>query len=216
MAKDIYVEEGRKMKAVDQMDQISSLELMKPMIDQETGELIYENDLTQASFDVSVDVGPSFTSRREATVRALTGMMQVTSDPETQMILQSMAIMNMDGEGIGDIKDYFRQKLVQLGVVKPTEEEEQAMMQAMMTQQQNQQADPQTMYLLAEANKAQALAVKAQADTEYTLARVQETRADTAETLSNIDINQRKSAIETAEKIGAALQSRMNVVPPTT
>jgi hypothetical protein len=216
MAKDIYVEEGRKMKAVDQMDQISSLELMKPMIDQETGELIYENDLTQASFDVSVDVGPSFTSRREATVRALTGMMQVTSDPETQMILQSMAIMNMDGEGIGDIKDYFRQKLVQLGVVKPTEEEEQAMMQAMMTQQQNQQADPQTMYLLAEANKAQALAVKAQADTEYTLARVQETRADTAETLSNIDINQRKSAIESAEKIGAALQSRMNVVPPTT
>lgn len=214
MAKDIYVEEGRKMKSIDQMDQVGSVELMKPIIDQETGELAYENDLSKATFDVAVDVGPSFTSRREATVRALTGMMQVTSDPETQMILQSMAIMNMDGEGIADIKDFFRKKLVQLGVVPPTEEEQQQMLEAMMAQ--GQQQDPQSMYLMAEATKAQALAVKAQADTEYTLARTEETRAKTAETVSNIDIDQRKSAIETAEKIGAALQPQMNVVPPTT
>lgn len=214
MAKDIYVEEGRKMKQIDQMDQVGTVELMKPIINPETGELDYENDLSKATFDVAVDVGPSFTSRREATVRALTGMMQVTSDPETQMILQSMAIMNMDGEGIGDIKDFFRSKLVQIGVVKPTEEEQQQMMEAMMAQ--GQQPDPQAMFLMAEAEKAQALALKAQADTEYSLARTEETRAKTAETISNIDIDQRKSAIETAEKIGAALQPQTNVVPPAT
>ena len=214
MAKDIYVEEGRKMKSLDQMDQVGTVELMKPIIDSETGELVYENDLSKATFDVSVDVGPSFTSRREATVRALTGMMQVTTDPETQMILQSMAIMNMDGEGIGDIKDFFRTKLVQLGVVKPTEEEQQQMMEAAMAQ--GQQPDPQSMYLMAESAKAEALALKAQADTEYSIARTEETRAKTAETISNIDIDQRKSAIETAEKIGAALQPQTNVVPPTT
>ena len=214
MAKDVYVEEGRKMKSLDQMDQVGTVELMKPVIDSETGELVYDNDLSKATFDVSVDVGPSFTSRREATVRALTGMMQVTTDPETQMILQSMAIMNMDGEGIGDIKDFFRTKLVQLGVVKPTEEEQQQMMEAAMAQ--GQQPDPQSMFLMAEAAKAEALALKAQADTEYSLARTEETRAKTAETISNIDIDQRKSAIETAEKIGAALQPQTNVVPPTT
>jgi len=214
MAKDVYVEEGRKMKSLDQMDQVGTVELMKPIIDSETGELVYENDLSKATFDVSVDVGPSFTSRREATVRALTGMMQVTTDPETQMILQSMAIMNMDGEGIGDIKDFFRTKLVQLGVVKPTEEEQQQMMEAAMAQ--GQQPDPQSMYLMAESAKAEALALKAQADTEYSIARTEETRAKTAETISNIDIDQRKSAIETAEKIGAALQPQTNVVPPTT
>lgn len=214
MAKDVYVEEGRKMKSLDQMDQVGTVELMKPIIDSETGELVYDNDLSKATFDVSVDVGPSFTSRREATVRALTGMMQVTTDPETQMILQSMAIMNMDGEGIGDIKDFFRTKLVQLGVVKPTEEEQQQMMEAAMAQ--GQQPDPQSMYLMAESAKAEALALKAQADTEYSIARTEETRAKTAETISNIDIDQRKSAIETAEKIGAALQPQTNVVPPTT
>jgi hypothetical protein len=211
MAKDIYVEEGRKMKSIGAMEQVESIEMMKPTIDAETGELVYENDLSRANFDVSVDVGPSFTSRREATVRSLTGMMQVTSDPETQMILQSMAIMNMDGEGIADIKDFFRKKLVQMGVVKPTEEEQQQMMEAMMAQ--GQQPDPQSMFLMAEAEKAKALALKAQADTEYSLARTEETRAKTAETISNIDIDQRKSAIETAEKIGAALQPQMNAVP---
>lgn len=213
MAKDVYVEEKRKMKAIDQMDQVSSVELMKPIIDQETGELAYENDLSKATFDVSVDVGPSFTSRRDATVRALTGMMQVTSDPETQMILQSMAIMNMDGEGIGDIKDFFRKKLVQMGVIKPTEEEEQAMMEAMA---QGQQPDPQSVYLMAAAEEAQAKSIQAQANAEYSLARAEESKAKTMETLSTIDIDQRKSAIETAEKIGAALQPRVNVVPSAT
>ena len=212
MAKDIYVEEGRKMKAVDQMDQVSSIELMRPTIDQETGAMVYENDFSKATFDVAVDVGPSFTSRREATVRALTGMMQVTTDPETQMILQSMAIMNMDGEGIGDIKDFFRKKLVQLGVIKPTEEEQMAMMEAMMGQQ---QPDPQAMYLMAAAQEAQAKAVQAQANTEYNLARAEETKAKTIQTLSTIEIDQRKSAIETAEKIGAALQPQTVAVPPT-
>ena len=214
MAKDVYVEEKRKMKAVDQMDQVSSIELMKPIIDTETGELAYDNDLSKATFDVAVDVGPSFTSRRDATVRALTGMMQVTTDPETQMILQSMAIMNMDGEGIGDIKDFFRTKLVQLGVIKPTEEEQQAMMEAMAAQ--GQQSDPQSMYLMAAAEEAQAKSIQAQANAEYSLARAEESKAKTMETLSTIDIDQRKSAIETAEKIGAALQPQRNVVPPTT
>jgi hypothetical protein len=212
MAKDIYVEEKRKMKTVGSMEEVGSIELMKPQIDEETGELIYENNLADALFDVAVDVGPSFSSRRDATVRALTGMMQVTTDPTTQQVLQAMAIMNMEGEGIGDIKEYFRKQLVQLGVVKPTEEEQQQMMEA----QANVQQDAQTTYLLAEAAKSQAQAIQAQANTEYTLARSEETKAKTAETISNIDIDQRKSAIETAEKIGEALRPSTNVVPPST
>jgi hypothetical protein len=212
MSKDIYVEEKRKMKTVGAMEEIGSIELMKPQIDEETGELIYENNLGDALFDVAVDVGPSSSSRRDATVRALTGMMQVTTDPTTQQVLQAMAIMNMEGEGIGDIKEYFRKQLVQMGVLKPSEEEQQQMMEA----QANVQQDAQTTYLLAEAAKSQAQAIQAQANTEYTLARSEETKAKTAETISNIDIDQRKSAIETAEKIGEALRPSTNVVPPST
>jgi hypothetical protein len=212
MSKDIYVEEKRKMKTVGAMEEVGSIELMKPQIDEETGELIYENNLGDALFDVAVDVGPSSSSRRDATVRALTGMMQVTTDPTTQQVLQAMAIMNMEGEGIGDIKEYFRKQLVQMGVMQPTEEEQQQMMEA----QANVQQDAQTTYLLAEAAKSQAQAIQAQANTEYTLARSEETKAKTIQTLSSVDIDERKSAIETAEKIGAAIRPQTNVVPPST
>ena len=212
MAKDIYVEEGRKMKAIGSMEEVLSIDIMRPVIAEETGEITYENDLSKAAFDVAVDVGPSFTSKRDATVRALTGMMQVTTDPQTQQVLQAMAIMNMDGEGISDVKEYFRKQLVQLGVLKPTEEEQQAMADAMMA---DQQPDPQSMYLMAAASEAQARAVKAQADTEYTLAKAEETKAKTIETLSKTDIDERKAAIETAEKIGQAMFAQPNAVPPT-
>ena len=183
MSKDIYVEEKRKMKTVGAMEEVGSVELMKPQIDEETGELIYENNLGDALFDVAVDVGPSSSSRRDATVRALTGMMQVTSDPTTQQVLQSMAIMNMEGEGIGDIKEYFRKQLVQMGVMQPTEEE-QAQMQAA---QANVQPDAQTMYLMAEAQKSEALARKADADTQLTMANAEKAKADTLSILSEID-----------------------------
>ena len=183
MSKDIYVEEKRKMKTVGAMEEVGSVELMKPQIDEETGELIYENNLGDALFDVAVDVGPSSSSRRDATVRALTGMMQVTSDPTTQQVLQSMAIMNMEGEGIGDIKEYFRKQLVQMGVMQPSEEEQQQMQEA----QANVQPDPQAMYLMAEAQKSEALARKADADTQLTMANAEKAKADTLSILSEID-----------------------------
>jgi hypothetical protein len=99
-----------------------------------------------------------------------------------------------------------------MGVLKPTEEEQQQMMEA----QANVQQDPQSAYLLAEAAKSQAQAIQAQANTEYTLARSEETKAKTIQTLSSVDIDERKSAIETAEKIGAAIRPQTNVVPPST
>jgi hypothetical protein len=83
MSKDIYVEEKRKMKTVGAMEEVGSIELMKPQIDEETGELIYENNLGDALFDVAVDVGPSFDQPpRSYCACALTGMMQVTTDPD--------------------------------------------------------------------------------------------------------------------------------------
>jgi len=182
MAQEIYIEDRRKMKTVDPMDQVGSVELMQPGIDDDTGATVYKNDLTAAKFDVAVDVGPSFTSRRNATVTALTGMMQFADDPATRVVLQSMAIMNMDGEGLGDIKDYFRSKLVQMGVVKPTDEEAQQMAEAA----QNQQPDAQTQFLLAEAEKSKQLSEKATADTQLSLAKAKETEANTIKTLSEV------------------------------
>ena len=210
MARDVLVENGRKMKSIGAQGELETVELGKPMLDENTGEIKYENDLSNAKFDVAVDVGPSSSSKRQATVRALIGMIQISQDPETRTVLTAMAMMNMEGEGISDVRDFFRKKLVGLGVLKPTDDEAEQMATAM----QNRQPDPQAVYLQAEATKASALAVKAQADTEYTIARAEETRAKTIETLSSIESNQRESAVKTAQSLQQVVQGAQQMPQP--
>jgi len=203
MARDIYVEEGRKMKVVEADESVGMIELMKPMVS-ETGEVVMENDLSRAKFDVNVDVGPSSSSKRAATVRALTGMMAITDDAQTKQVLQAMAMMNMEGEGIGEVRDFFRKQLVRMGVVKPTEQEQ----EEMMVELQGQPEDPNKIFLQAAAEEAIAKAAKARADTVDTIADAEYKRAKTAETLANIDNEDQRLAVESARTISNMVTGR--------
>ena len=197
MARDVLVEEGRKMKSIGPQNEMQSVELAKPMVN-EKGEIETENDLSEAEFDVNVDVGPSSASKRAATVRALTGMASLTDDPETKQVLGAMAMMNMEGEGITEVRDYFRKKLLRMGVVKPTEEEQQTMAE----EQANQQPDPNTQYLQAAADEASANATQARAKTILTVAQADETKAKTMKTLAEVDASEQRQALEIIEKFG--------------
>jgi hypothetical protein len=181
MAREVYVEEGRKMKGIGSDGNPMQIELMKPMVT-DTGEMALSNDLSGAKLDVNVEVGPSSSSKRAATVRALTGMMAITQDAETQQVLQAMAMMNMEGEGIGDVRDYFRMRLVKMGVIKPTDEEA----EEMMIELQGQPQDPNAVFLQAAAEEAQAKAAKARADVVNTVADAELTQAKTAEIMVKI------------------------------
>ena len=200
MAKDVYAEESRKMKAVGDGGEVRSIELLKPTIDEETGEIELENDLSEAAFDVAVDVGPSSSSKRAATIRSLTGMLAISDDPETKQVLQAMAMMNMEGEGISDVREFFRKRLVRMGVVKATEEEA-AEMAALMQGQE----DPNAVFLQAAAEEAMAKAAKARADTVKTVADAELSKAKTVETLSKVDMNSQSHALNMVREIGGAL-----------
>lgn len=182
MAKDVYVEEGRKMKGIGVAGELETIQLSKPMLTAE-GEMVVENDLSEAQFDVAVDVGPSSSSRRSATVRALTGMMAITNDPETQQVLQAMAMMNLEGEGVADVREYFRKKLIRMGVVKPTQQE----LDELMAELEGKGQDPNAIFLAAAAEEAQAKAAKARADVVKTLADADLAQARTIETLNKTD-----------------------------
>lgn len=201
MAQDIFVESGRKMKTIGAQGEVDSVELLRPSVDEESGETIYENDLSEAKFDVAVDVGPSSSSRRSATVRALTGMMAITQDPETMQVLGAMAMMNMEGEGISDVRDFFRRKLIMLGVVKPTKAEMEEMMQAKA----NQPEDPNSIFLQAAAEEAVAKAAKARADTIETVAAAELKRAQTVETMSKVSGAEQDQAIKALQTMGSAV-----------
>lgn len=200
MASDVYVDDDRAMKSVGEMGDVSSVKMMKPMIDAETGEQVLANDLRKAKFDVTVDVGPSFTSRRAATVRAITGMMQLTSDPTDQKVLNALALMNMEGEGLTDVREFYRKQLVGLGVLQPNEEERKAMQEAAG---QEQQPDPQTMYLAAETEKAKAQTIEAQARTVTAQANAEKAQADAIATLAGIETDKAKVAIDAFKAMSA-------------
>jgi hypothetical protein len=191
------------MKTVAADGAVGSLEINQPRIDKDTHEQYMENDLSEAKFDVNVEVGPSSTSKRQATVRALTGMLQLTQDPEMTTVLSAMAMMNMEGEGISDVRQYFRQKLLRMGAIKPTEEEAQQLQAEQEAA--GQQPDPNAIYLQAAAQKQVADAAKAQADAELSSAKVGQTKADTLKTLAEVDSAARQDAMAAAD-----LAFRMN------
>jgi hypothetical protein len=205
MAKEIYTEDKRKMKTIAPTGEAGMVELMQPMIDPETGSMMMANDLSDATFDVVAEVGPSSSSKRAATVRALTGMLQITQDPETAQVLTAMAMMNMEGEGVGDANAYFRKKLLRMGVVKPTDDEAQQLMEEMQGQPQ----DPNAMYLQAAAEEATAKAAKARADTVETVASAELKRAQTLETLGKVEETAQNMALTNTEAVQQILQGQI-------
>lgn len=209
MARDLYDEEGRQMKAVGVDGGESDIEIMKPVMKE--GVVSYENNLAGGRYDVVVDVGPSFTTRRDGTVRALSGVLQFAQDPSERAAITGVILQNLDGEGLQDIKDWNRKRLVGMGVVKPTEEEQKQIDEA----QANAQPDPQSQFLTAEAGKSEALAQKAIADTTKVLAEAEKTQAQTQQILSTIDSDKIEQILKMLEAMKPAEQPALAAESPT-
>lgn len=197
MAQEVYCEKGRKMKAMSAEGEISQVELYKPMIIE--GVSTYENAFDKSKCDVWVDVGASYTTRREKTVNNLSQLLPfvTTVDPQQAALITNTIMMNMEGEGIADLRKFNRKKLVMAGIVEPNEDEQAEMEEA----QANQQPDANTMYLQAEAQNAMAKAEKAKADTVKSLADAENINAKTAEILANMDDKEARTLLETIERL---------------
>lgn len=206
IAKEIYVEKDRNMKTIDSMGQIGTVKLMQPSYS-EDNKLTLINNISEANFDVTVSVGPSSKSQREATVRSLIGMLQITQDPQTAQVIQSMIMMNMEGDGIGEAREYFRKQLVQLGVIKPTEEEAQAMAEAAK----NKQPDPQEVLMVSAAENEKAKAAKSRAEVLETMADTQKTIAETKEIYSEIDVRRALAAEDVIDRERQAAERRQQL-----
>lgn len=198
MAKELYIEPERKMKTMSEQGKIGQVELNIPFIDGD-GKDSYRNDLSHSNMGLTVDVGPSSSSQKAATVTAVNGMMQFTNDPEDLKVLGATAMMNMEGEGLVDTRNYYRQKLIRMGVVKPTKEE-----QAQLAEEEaNQQPDPNSLFLQEAAKKEAAQAGKYEADTIVSLEKAKETEAstrkkeaETVEILTGINREDQQAAAE--------------------
>lgn len=194
MAKDIYAEDGRMMKTIDQDGKSSSIKINRPYVrDDKT--IGYQASIADAKFNVHTKVAPASSSRKAATVRTCTNMMGVIRDEMGQKVLSLTAMMNMEGEGVSGLQKYARKELLKMGVVEPTEQEAQEMAEAQAQAAQKQ--DPQAIYLQAEAQKAQAQAEQAKANMEKAMADKSKAEAQTLAILAGIDESKHKNLLDT-------------------
>lgn len=209
MKKDIEVN-PRKVKSVSEQGKRSFVELMKP-VQGDDGATTYENDLNKTAFDVIADVGASFQSKKEATVRNLTNLLQIVAptDQEQAAIITASILMNMDGEGLTDLKAYTRKRLVSQGIVKPTDDEQKQLDEAQAAQQQ-QPPDANTQYLISSAAKADADAAKSHAQTVQVVADTEKTQAETQQIIEGLGAEARAQLAAMVQKLlGTQVQ------PPT-
>jgi hypothetical protein len=82
-------------------------------------------------------------------------------------------MMNIEGEGLSDLREYYRKKLVRNGVIDPTEEDK----KEMAAEQQAQQPDANQVYLQAEAEKSRTASDLNKAKTILTMEQANETAA---------------------------------------
>lgn len=198
MARELYTDADRKMKGINEAGQPEQIELGRMTVNPDTYAMEPESDLTKAVFDVAVDTGPTSSSQRQATVRSLLGVLAVSQDPESRSILEGMILQNLEGNGMEDIRDFSRRKMVAMGVVKPTNEE-----RAAMEAKGPGQPSANDQYLQSAAQEAQAKAAKANADTVSSIASAELKRAQTVETLAGVDMAEQQQAIDMMASFGA-------------
>lgn len=198
MAPEVYGVPGRKLKGIRPNKQTTQIELHRPMIGADQMPYV-ANDLSKAKFDVTVDVGPSSQSRRDAIVRTLLAMLPAVP-ADLQSIIGLEIIAHVQMEGSESLSKYAHQKLVEMGVETATPEEAQQLAQ----KAQSAKPSPVDQLAMAEAQQAQADAAKAQADIALIEARTVKEKADTIVALAGIQLDKRKQAESEAATLSDA------------
>ncbi|ENG4187255.1 portal protein [Providencia rettgeri] len=198
MAREVYGSDT-PMRIVNEDDSDDVVLMSGEIIDRQTGKPVALNDLSQGKYEVTVDVGQSFATRRDATVKSLTNILAMVppATPKHDM-LTSMILDNMDGEGLDDLKEYNRKQLLMSGVVKPrTPEEEQMVAQAQAEQQS--QPNPeviaaQGVYLQgqAELTREENRRLEIQIEAAKVEGQNQLNAAKIADIFNSMDLNKRK------------------------
>jgi len=195
MAREVYDEDDRKLKGETSSGGSTMISINEPKIKPD-GATIIQNSFSDP-MDVVVEIGPPTNSKRTSIVNNLMKFLPVVTDPETQQVLTSVIFNNIEGDGLQEVRDFFRYKLIKMGVLTPTKEEN----KKLATELANKQPDPNAAFLISSAKQAEALAQKAQADSILSVSKAKESEAKTTEILAGLDANKRQEILDLVEHI---------------
>lgn len=191
MAEEVYSSK-RMVSLIGKDGTESEKMLLKTILDEETGKLIQANDLSGKKFRVYADVGPQYDTLREQTVEDLKGMLDALANQPggqqyTDAIIATL-LENIDGVGLGPIKDIVRKNMIAQGLIKPeTDEEKEAVANA---QEAANQPDPQQQLVEAATRQADGEAAERQSKVAKNIASANLDTAKTQEVLSGIEVAQ--------------------------
>lgn len=206
MMRDVYCEPGRRVDTQTAEGNDGKATLHQGVTN-DAG--VYEiiNDFAQGKYKVISDVTEATSTKKDKTVRACLNGAEVATgagDQELSRAFIYTAAANMDGEGMSDLQDWIRQRMLQLGLAKPTPEEAQAMAQAA----EGQQPDPTQIALLAQAKDLNAAAdlkgaqaKKAEADTGQSVAATILKLAQASELGGPVSAPEVPSGLESASQL---------------
>jgi hypothetical protein len=151
----------RTMRILYEDKSYEMAEINQTVIDQQTGEIVVLNDLSQGVYDVVCKAGPSFMNRQQETLQMIIEMAKV--DPSVMQIAGDIMMQNINSPAADQIAERKRDQMLKAGLIPQSQltEEEMAQMQQQMSQQ-GQQQDPASVMAQAEMLKGQADMMRAQ------------------------------------------------------
>lgn len=154
--------EGRSARLLKQDGSIDMKVIAQPVQDMQTGQVVMLHDLTQGAYDVTCSSGPSFKSRQNETVKALTEIGAV--DPSVIQLGGDVLLGNITSPGMEQIAERKRQELFKMGIIPPEQLTDQEREQLQQMQSQPPPEDPNMVLAKAEEAKAQADILEAQTE----------------------------------------------------
>lgn len=109
----------RQIRVIGEDGADKLIRVNKPVFDQQTGQWVTVNDLSQGRFDIAVTVGPSFSTQRMEMAEA---MLNLSNDPSPIGMLAKFGfIKSLDAPGMEELVKGARKFLVTQGLLDPEE-----------------------------------------------------------------------------------------------
>lgn len=179
-----HIYDGTRTERILQEDgDVDLIKLNNVVLDEETGDEVVLNDLSVGRYDVTVDVGPSFASKREEAVAYLTEAGRTS--PIVGQTTTDIVLKNMDFPGSKEASARARKIGIKEGYIDPTPEEEEEM-------KSKQKPDPiqeiNFEMMTIELEKKTVEVDKAELENDQIRAETAKTWAETKETLESQEV----------------------------
>ena len=152
----------RVVRILKEDNSFDMITLNQQVLDEESGEMVTLNDLSQGKYDVTCSAGPSFQNRQQETVSAIVEMAQV--DPSIIQLGGDVLLGNVTAPGMDLIAERKRAELFKAGLIPDDQMTEEEIQQVQAASQQPPQEDPNLLIGKAEMLKAETAAEQSEID----------------------------------------------------